>query len=95
MVWKENVEDVEEEEKLKTTTLNKALLKNPDLIKDKYVGGQIQKIIKSYLNRAKAGKLYPDGNSNYEFMISDPYGLCQWAFNWYYWMDEKGAERFE
>ena len=23
-------------------------------------------------------------------MISDPYGLCQWAFNWYYWMDEKG-----
>ena len=85
-----NVEDVEEEEKLKTTTLNKALLKNPNLINDKYVGGQIQKIIKSYLNRAKAGKLYPDGNSNYEFMISDPYGLCQWAFNWYYWMDEKG-----
>lgn len=75
----DNVEDVEEEEKLKTTTLNKALLKNPNLINDKYVGGQIQKIIKSYLNRAKAGKLYPDGNSNYEFMISDPYGLCQWA----------------
>ena len=84
-------EDVDAEEKLKTTTLNNALLKNPDLIKDKYVGGQIQKIIKSYLNRAKAGKLYPDGNSNYQFMISDPYALCQWAFNWYYWMDEKGG----
>ena len=46
-------EDVDAEEELKTTTLNNALLKNPDLIKDKYVGGQIQKIIKSYLNRAK------------------------------------------
>lgn len=82
--------DKEESERLKTTTLNNAILKNHDLIQDSYIGGQIENIIKSYLDRAKAGKLYPEGNSNYQFMISDPYALCQWAFRWFDWMDIDG-----
>lgn len=73
-------------EDLKTTTLNKAIFKNHDLLNDSYVSGQVKKIILSILNRAKCGKLYPEHNSNYQFMISDPYALAQWAFNWFDWM---------
>lgn len=73
-------------DKLKTTTLNKALMRNCDLLNDSYVNGQIKNMIIGILNKAKCGKLYPEHNSNYEFMISDPYGLAQWAFNWFEWM---------
>lgn len=72
-------------EELKTTTLNKAIFKNYDLLNDAYVNGQIKKMIMSILNRAKSGKLYPEHNSNYQFMISDPYALAQWTFNWHNW----------
>lgn len=70
---------------LKTTALNKAVFKNYELIDDAYVSGQIKNMIIGILNKAKCGKLYPEHNSNYEFMISDPYGLAQWAFNWFDW----------
>ncbi len=72
-------------ENLKTTTLNKVLRKNHELLNDAYVVNEVKKYIKSILDRAKCGKLYPEHNSNYQFMISDPYALAQWAFNWYDW----------
>lgn len=73
-------------EDLKTTILNRAIFKNYELLYDSYVSGQVKKMILSILNRAKCGKLYPEHNSNYQYMISDPYALCQWAFNWFDWM---------
>ena len=90
----EELEDDEEEQKdegtidyeeLRTTTLNKAIYKNFKLLDDAYVNTQIKKMILGILDKAKCGKLYPEHNSNYQFMISDPYGLAQWAFNWYNW----------
>lgn len=72
-------------DEIKTTTFNKALKKNIDLLNDEYVTGEIKKYIHSILDKAKYGKLYPEGNANYQFMISDPYALAQWAFNWYDW----------
>lgn len=72
-------------EELRTTTLNKAIYKNFKLLDDAYVNTQIKKMILGILDKAKCGKLYPEHNSNYQFMISDPYGLAQWAFNWYKW----------
>ena len=72
-------------EELKTTTMNRAIFKNYELLDDSYVNEQVRLMIQSILNKAKCGKLYPEHNSNYEFMISDPYGLAQWAFNWFKW----------
>lgn len=81
-------------DELKTTTLNRAIMKNHDLLNDIYVNDQIKKMIMGILNKAKCGKLYPEHNSNYEFMISDPYALAQWAFNWLQWTKygTKGVE---
>lgn len=73
-------------EELQTSTLNRAIYKNYELLDDIYVSGQMQGMIKNILDKAKCGKLYPKHNSNYEFMISDPYGLAQWAFGWFEWM---------
>lgn len=73
-------------DEINTTTLIEAIMKNPDLLNDDYVNGEIKKYIKSILDKAKYGKLYPEGNSNYQFMISDPYALAQWALNWFDWM---------
>lgn len=72
-------------EELKTTTMNRAIFKNYELLEDSYVKEQVKQMIFSTLNKAKCGKLYPEHNSNYEFMISDPYALAQWAFNWFEW----------
>lgn len=72
-------------DELKTSTLNRAIYQNRDLFNDVYVSNQMKKMIKGLLNKAKCGKLYPEHNSNYQFMISDPYGLAQWAFNWFDW----------
>lgn len=72
-------------EELRTSTLNRAIYKNHALLQDEYVSNQMQKMIKGILDKAKCGKLYPEHNSNYQFMISDPYALAQWAFNWLDW----------
>lgn len=72
-------------EELKTTTLNKAIFKNYELLNDEYVRDQIKSMIFGILDKAKCGKLLPEHNSNYQFMISDPYALAQWAFNWFNW----------
>lgn len=86
--------DNKEWERLKTTTLNNAIDKNYELIHDAYVNKQVISFIHSILDRAKAGKLYPEHNSNYQFMISDPYGLAQWAFNWFDW-EKYGTQGIE
>lgn len=62
-----------------TTPFNQALLKNIDLLHDTYVRGQIKKNLEFAFKQAKVGKLYTEHNSNYQFMISDPYALAQWA----------------
>lgn len=87
------IEDMESEtdstpieyEELRTSTLNRAIYKNHNLLQDVYVSNQMKKMIKGILDKAKCGKLYPEHNSNYQFMISDPYALAQWAFNWFDW----------
>lgn len=56
----------------------KALMLNPDLLKDEYVKSQILKTLKRKIKDAKIGRLWVRGN--YSFQISDPYGLAQWIF---------------
>lgn len=77
----ENVAESEEDfwSSVDTTPFNKALLKNLDLLQDTYVRGQIKKNLEFAFKQAKVGKLYTAHNSNYQFMISDPYALAQWA----------------
>lgn len=80
----ECVENVTENEddfwsSIDTTSFNKALIKNLDLLQDTYVRGQIKKNLEFAFKQAKVGKLYTEHNSNYQFMISDPYALAQWA----------------
>lgn len=77
----ENVTESEDDfwNSVDTTPFNKALLKNLDLLQDTYVRGQIKKNIDFAIKQAKVGKLYTEHNSNYQFMISDPYALAQWA----------------
>ena len=64
---------------INTTPFNRALLKNLDLLQDTYVRGQIKKNLDYAFKQAKVGKLNTEHNSNYQFMISDPYALAQWA----------------
>lgn len=77
----ENVTESEDDfwSSVDTTPFNKALLKNLDLLQDTYVRGQIKKNLEFAFKQAKVGKLYTEHNSNYQFMISDPYALAQWA----------------
>lgn len=77
----ENVSETEDDfwSAVDTTPFNKALLKNLDLLQDTYVRGQIKKNLDFAIKQAKVGKLYTEHNSNYQFMISDPYALAQWA----------------
>lgn len=56
----------------------KALMLNPDLLKDDYVKSQILKTLKRKIKDAKIGRLWVRGN--YSFQLSDPYGLAQWIF---------------
>lgn len=56
----------------------KAIMLNPDLVKDDYVKSQILKTLKRKIKDAKIGRLWVRGN--YSFQISDPYGLAQFAF---------------
>ena len=62
----------------------KGIMVNPELLKDEYVKSQILKTLKRKIRDAKIGRLFVRGN--YSFQISDPYGLCEWAFG----MEVKG-----
>ncbi len=56
----------------------KAIMLNPNLLKDEYVKSQILKTLKRKIKDAKIGRLWVRGN--YSFQFSDPYGLAQFAF---------------
>ena len=55
----------------------KAVVKNPEFLKDTYVQRKIYKNIVETINRAKLGKIWMRGN--YQFMISDPIAQCRSA----------------
>lgn len=55
----------------------KAIVKNPEFLKDTYIQRKIYKNIAESINHAKIGKIWIHGN--YEFMISDPMAQVQSA----------------
>lgn len=55
----------------------KAVVKNPDFLKDSYVQRKIYKNIAESINKSKIGKIWVKGN--YSFMISDPIAQCRSA----------------
>lgn len=59
------------------TSAMKALIKNPDFLKDSYVQYKVYKNIAESINHAKIGKIWIRGN--YQFMIADPVAQCQSA----------------
>lgn len=77
----EEVENVDEY----TPPYYRALLKNRDLFKDKYIRGKIQEDIKKLKNNLLSGKVFVRGN--YQVFMPDLYGLAEWAFR-----DEIGRE---
>lgn len=71
---------LEDEENVDTYTppYYRALLKNRDLFKDKYIRGKIQEDIKKLKNNLLSGKVFVRGN--YQVFMPDLYGLAEWAF---------------
>lgn len=55
----------------------KAVVKDPDFLKDAYVQKKIYRNIVETINRTKIGKIWVRGN--YSFMISDPIAQCRAA----------------
>lgn len=55
----------------------KALVYNNELIEDNYIKNHILRNLNKKIREAYTGKLVVDGN--FSFMISDPYGLLQYA----------------
>jgi len=56
----------------------KAIVCNNNLINDKYIRQKIFNQIEKRILDAKIGRLWVRGN--YQFMVSDPYAQCQFAF---------------
>jgi len=59
------------------TSAMKALIKDPNFLKDSYIQRKIYKNIAESINHAKIGKIWIRGN--YQFMIADPIAQCQSA----------------
>lgn len=53
----------------------KALLYCKDLIEDTYIKSRVERYINTKIRESYIGKLLVDGN--FQFMISDPYALCE------------------
>lgn len=62
----------------------KAVVKNPDFLKDTYVQRKIYRNLIRSITQAKIGKIWVRGN--YSFMISDPIAQCRSALG----LDPKG-----
>lgn len=77
----EEIDDFSAEDILDKAEMNfvKGIMLDPELLKDNYVRTQICKTLKRKIKDAKIGRLWVRGN--YAFQISDPYALCEWAFN--------------
>ncbi len=59
------------------SVFTKAIMKNPDMLKDGYVQKKIYNSIKESIKQAKLGRIWVKGN--YQFMISDPVAQCRSA----------------
>lgn len=55
----------------------KAIIKNPEMLKDGFVQRKIYNSIKESIRQAKIGRIWVKGN--YQFMISDPVAQCRSA----------------
>lgn len=62
----------------------KALLYSKDLIEDSYIKSKIERYVNTKIRESYIGKLLVDGN--FQFMISDPYALCEYIYG----MEVKG-----
>ena len=60
-----------------SSTFTKAIVKNPDMLKDGFVQRKIYNSIKESIRQAKIGRIWVKGN--YSFMISDPVAQCRSA----------------
>ena len=60
-----------------SSTFTKAIIKNPDMLKDGFVQRKIYNSIKESIRQAKIGRIWVKGN--YSFMISDPVAQCRSA----------------
>jgi len=56
----------------------KALMIEPELLKDKFVYTKIFNMLKKKINQAKIGHL--EVNGNFQIVVGDPYSLCQSMF---------------
>lgn len=76
----QNPDYIDDEDVLNEVEMNfvKGIMLDPELLKDEYVKTQIYKTLKRKIKDAKIGRLWVKGN--YQFQISDPYALCEWAF---------------
>ena len=59
------------------STFTKAIIKNPEMLKDGFVQRKIYNSIKESIRQAKIGRIWVKGN--YSFMISDPVAQCRSA----------------
>ena len=60
-----------------SSTFTKAIIKNPEMLKDGFVQRKIYNSIKDSIRQAKIGRIWVRGN--YSFMISDPVAQCRSA----------------
>lgn len=60
-----------------SSTFTKAIIKNPEMLKDGFVQRKIYNSIKESIRQAKIGRIWVRGN--YSFMISDPVAQCRSA----------------
>ena len=56
----------------------KALILNPDILRDPYIKSKISRSLNRKINDAYIGKLLVDGN--FQIMVSDPYAFCEYIF---------------
>ena len=60
-----------------SSTFTKAIIKNPEMLKDGFLQRKIYNSIKESIRQAKIGRIWVRGN--YSFMISDPVAQCRSA----------------
>jgi len=56
----------------------KQLLYKPESVNDKYIQNKLRRMLDKQITEACEGKLILNGS--YQTMVSDPFGLAQWAF---------------
>lgn len=70
--------DLDEKNVLKSDPMCKAIMANPELVKDPYVRSKVNRMIQKRINSAKIGVL--DVSGDYAILGNDPYSLLQHIF---------------